>query len=425
MLEVINGDTKISMTWTIYKHTSPEGKSYIGQTCQKNVNQRWRDGKGYIENKQPLFKNAIIKYGWSNFKHEILEKDIKTLEEANKKEKYYIDLFRTYIGFKDCNGYNMTPGGDSKGGSWFEEEDRIIRCFFPLEGQECYKRLNNRTAGQVRNRASKLGIHSEINTYTNEDDEIIKQLYPSEGTAVVKRLSKKHSKTAVAQRAIKLGVKYKQNSWSESEIELLKSDYEITTFDGLAILLGNREIHQIKYMARKLGLTFKKKSSWSEEEDYALKQLFPVFGRNSYKYIKGRSVNAVANRAKILGLKKQLQKIILIELNKTLTFKELEENYKINHSTAIRACQNINKTAGGYHFCYEEDTVAYNKLKHFVGSKKKIYVHRVKRTDKEGNEYIYDSAADAYRKTGIRHIPECCRGELKTAGGSHWEYLDE
>lgn len=36
----------------------------------------------------------------------------------------------------------------------------------------------------------------------------------------------------------------------------------------------------------------------------------------------------------------------------------------------------------------------------------------------------YESATDAFKQTGIRHISECCNGKLKTAGGFHWKYVD-
>ena len=59
----------------IYKHTSPSGKVYIGQTCQKPEH-RWDNGKGY---KSGYFASAIKKYGWDNFKHEILFKGLDQL----------------------------------------------------------------------------------------------------------------------------------------------------------------------------------------------------------------------------------------------------------------------------------------------------------------------------------------------------------
>ena len=91
--------------WKVYKHKSPNGKNYIGITGQE-PERRWQNGHGYAT--QRLFWNAIQKYGWDNFKHEILEDNL-TKEEAFLKEKYYIDMFKSN---QREYGYNVTSGGD-------------------------------------------------------------------------------------------------------------------------------------------------------------------------------------------------------------------------------------------------------------------------------------------------------------------------
>ena len=101
--------------WLIYQHLNKtNNKSYIGQTRQANPTKRWGvNGKYYKKEKQPVFYKAIQKYGWHNFEHIVLEDNIKTQEEANLREQYYIKLFHTCIFDANCNGYNMTYGGDS------------------------------------------------------------------------------------------------------------------------------------------------------------------------------------------------------------------------------------------------------------------------------------------------------------------------
>lgn len=95
-------------TWKIYKHTNKiNGKCYIGQTCRKNVSERWNNGKGY---NGTIFAKAIEKYGWDNFNHEIIEDNILTQEEANEREQYWIEYYGSY----GENGYNMTRGGDDR-----------------------------------------------------------------------------------------------------------------------------------------------------------------------------------------------------------------------------------------------------------------------------------------------------------------------
>ena len=99
-------------TFTVYCHTNKiNGKKYIGIT-NKKPEHRWNNGKGYST--QTVFARAIEKYGWENFDHTILDDNISTLEEANKKERYYISLYHTWLGDENCNGYNKTPGGDSR-----------------------------------------------------------------------------------------------------------------------------------------------------------------------------------------------------------------------------------------------------------------------------------------------------------------------
>lgn len=90
--------------WTVYKHTSPSGKVYIGITGQK-PKYRWNNGNGYSNNK--YFTRAIKKYGWENLDHEILFTGL-TKKEAGKMEQYLIEKY-------DCimpKGYNKSKGGE-------------------------------------------------------------------------------------------------------------------------------------------------------------------------------------------------------------------------------------------------------------------------------------------------------------------------
>lgn len=92
-------------TYCVYKHTSPSNKSYIGVTSM-NPQKRWRNGNGYNHN--VYFSNAIKKYGWGNFTHEILSENL-TQEEAYQME---IELIKKYNTFDSRYGYNLTTGGE-------------------------------------------------------------------------------------------------------------------------------------------------------------------------------------------------------------------------------------------------------------------------------------------------------------------------
>lgn len=94
--------------YTVYKHTAPNGKVYIGITgC--DVLRRWQGGRNYKNNKH--FDNAINKYGWDNIKHEILFFNL-TKEEAEQKE---IELIAYYKSNRNEYGYNIENGGNATG----------------------------------------------------------------------------------------------------------------------------------------------------------------------------------------------------------------------------------------------------------------------------------------------------------------------
>lgn len=90
--------------YTVYIHTFPNGKKYIGITRQ-NVKKRWGYGTGY---NQQVVGKAIKKYGWKNIKHEIV-KDNLSQEEACLLEQKLIKKYKTN---QQEYGYNLSIGGD-------------------------------------------------------------------------------------------------------------------------------------------------------------------------------------------------------------------------------------------------------------------------------------------------------------------------
>ena len=111
----------------IYKITNNiNQKVYIGQTIMTPV-QRWQKHRSdaKLNKPYPLYR-AMNKYGIDNFSFEILE-EVK-VEELDEKERYYINLYHSYINFENSNGYNATLGG-SKGNHYFNPcIDEVIEC---------------------------------------------------------------------------------------------------------------------------------------------------------------------------------------------------------------------------------------------------------------------------------------------------------
>lgn len=98
--------------YVVYKVTNTvNGKIYIGMT--NNIKTRWSgNGTQYRTRDGNLtgrpFWNAIQKYGWENFKKEILISDL-SMEEALEKERELIKTTKANI---KGIGYNVSPGGN-------------------------------------------------------------------------------------------------------------------------------------------------------------------------------------------------------------------------------------------------------------------------------------------------------------------------
>ena len=93
------------MSYWVYIHTcKANGKRYVGVTG-RNPESRWKEGRGYKTNKH--FYSAILKYGWSNFQHEVYEVDSK--EEMYRKE---VELISFYHSNDPEFGYNNSSGGE-------------------------------------------------------------------------------------------------------------------------------------------------------------------------------------------------------------------------------------------------------------------------------------------------------------------------
>lgn len=112
--------------YRVYCHTNKvNGKKYVGITCQR-LKARWgKDGKGYRH--CSYFYNAIKKYGWDNFKHEILFEGLNK-EEAESKE---IELIAEWNLNNEEFGYNIAKGG-----------------FIPIHSQETRERISKNRKGK-------------------------------------------------------------------------------------------------------------------------------------------------------------------------------------------------------------------------------------------------------------------------------------
>ena len=155
-------ETNNERTYSVYMHTNKvNGKKYIGITSQKPY-KRWRGGHGYCGCRH--FYNAIQKYGWENFSHDILETGLSK-EDAEQREK---DLIQFYDTTNYERGYNISIGGEGVNILQHTDEwNRKISESHMGEKNPCARRIvlvDNeynfiKEYGCIKYAADELGLH--------------------------------------------------------------------------------------------------------------------------------------------------------------------------------------------------------------------------------------------------------------------------
>lgn len=143
--------------YIVYKHTSPNGKVYIGITCQ-NPEYRWNHGRGYYQNK--YFTAAIDKYRWENFTHEILFSGLSK-EDACRMEKA---LIKKYDSMNPHKGYNQTEGGDD-GCLGFKMTDE-------MKSKISASNRRRKLSTETRQKIARLHSHP-VNVYLASDNTLV------------------------------------------------------------------------------------------------------------------------------------------------------------------------------------------------------------------------------------------------------------
>ena len=109
-----------SKEYLVYCHINKQNnKKYIGITSQEPEKRWGKNGHHYLNKNSTgeyihkVFAQALLKFpNWQeDWEHIILEEGLSK-KEAIEKEKYYISKFHTFVHDPQCQGYNMTLGGD-------------------------------------------------------------------------------------------------------------------------------------------------------------------------------------------------------------------------------------------------------------------------------------------------------------------------
>lgn len=199
----------IEEKWLIYCHINKiNGWKYIGQT-KTSLNKRWQNGEGYKPKgtiNPKSFYQAILDYGWNNFDHIVLENNL-TINQVNDREKYWIQYYHTWIEDPDCQGYNLTPGGQGN----LLSKDIRNRISNSLKGHD----VSNETKQKISKKIIKLWENEEYRQnitkhiqQRNKDPEYIKKLSESHKGKVFSEETKK--KMSESQKNLPQEVKNKR-----------------------------------------------------------------------------------------------------------------------------------------------------------------------------------------------------------------------
>lgn len=363
-------------TFYIYCHTAPNGKRYIGQTCQE-PEKRWNNGWGYVG--QPYFKRAIDKYGWESFRHEILAV-CHTKEMADLLETHLIAFFDTR---NHSKGYNLTAGGGgwlgmtcseetkrkiseaNTGNTWDDERKKTWSEAMSGSGNPMYGRHHSKETCERMSRDRKgKSISPELREFR---------------TNVLITVNKK-KRIPIRQLDLDGNVIATYAGMAEAE--------EATGFNHSGIWSVCRGKHDKAYGYR-----------WEYVDD-KLREQAEAVRRN-------RSTTCMA--------------VIQYSLDGTelARFKSLSaaERETGVHRDGISDCiHSGSETYGGYVWRFDGEQ---------QGDADKTAVVQL---DKHGKRIAeYGSLIEASSHTGIPRyqIRNCCRGRKKSAGGFVWEFMDE
>lgn len=162
------------------------GKQYVGQTTRTLEDRISWHHNSMVSGQSTYLYNAMRKYGWDNFRFEILA-TADTKAELDKLEKYYISKFDTYK-----SGYNMTLGGDSNPMDSPIVADKHHRR---MQSEETRSKISKSMIESIKARG---GVSAEHRKHLSEQK---KQFYASEAGKRVKEQFSRTYKVSPEHRA--------------------------------------------------------------------------------------------------------------------------------------------------------------------------------------------------------------------------------
>lgn len=173
--------TDVNKKFSVYVHISPSNKYYVGITCQI-PERRWRSDGGAYKNNS-YFWNAIQKYGWDNFQHEIIAQNLTRDEACN----FEIVLIKKLKSNNYKYGYNRSSGGEVNQGFTLSKETRE-KLSNALKGRKLSEKqrlaLINANIGRHRSEETKKKI-SIANSHPKSEETKLKVSISKQGQGAI------------------------------------------------------------------------------------------------------------------------------------------------------------------------------------------------------------------------------------------------
>lgn len=411
------------MSWVIYKHTNKKTKQvYIGQTKQK-PEERWQGGKGYHKN--TYFRNAIEKYGWDGFTHEIIAENISTQDEANELEKYYIEKYDSFN-----NGYNLTKGGHDGDHLGFEvvqiekQSLRPLRVFKSIRAASDETHINhsNISAAALRQTVSAGGFYW---SYADEYDE--NTWFP---------LANNNFSPVIAIDMVFLKKVDEFSSAKEAGIA-----YDINPSHIIAVCRNRLSSAGGYYWCYKKDynddykpktLSFRRIIDTTTGKIYinsltASREL-KILNSSIYRCLSGELVSAGGrvfryidengNIRNIERFDERPKKVCVFETKEVFeSLTEAAKHFNCTKENILRCLKNPSNTVQSLHFCYFDELAKFTP----VTKKDKLPVYCVELN----RSFPSATVASITLNIDLSQICKCCKNYRLTAGGYHWCYLND
>lgn len=181
--------------YIVYQHISPSGKYYIGITSSSIEKRAGDGGVNYLKKNKSCkfvhdhFARAIIKYGWNNFKHEIISDNL-TKSEACAQEQFWIAFYK-----ERGISYNNTAGGEGIRDYKFTKEQieklRISHTGLKQSGETVAKRAAHNT-GKIRTNEQKQKTSKAVLQIDTQTEVVIAKFFGAREAGRVTGINSSH-----------------------------------------------------------------------------------------------------------------------------------------------------------------------------------------------------------------------------------------